>query len=330
MYVNNNSIALLERIKCDFLNNDGLKRKQSIKQAAAYFEEVSGSGPGKPVLGDDAAVIRFGDKNLLLAADGINLDSVEDLYWAGYCAVLVNVNDIYAMGGQPLALVNVIGGSESSLKEIMAGLRDGCKKFGVKMVGGHLHPDSKNKEVSVAVLGVAERILSSFSACAGDDLIIALDLSGKQFGSYPHWDSTSYKSSNEVLERLQAVRLLAREGLVNAAKDISNPGILGTIGMLLETSGVGAVVELSNIPVPEGLELQKWLSFYPGFGFIFSVNPRNSKIVCNIFRDVGVAAKKIGSVIEVPQIEICFGQDSRLELINFTRSFITGINKQEG
>lgn len=328
MYVNNNSIALLERIKCDFLNSDGLKRKQSLKQVAAFFEEVSGSGPGKPVLGDDAAVIRFGDKNLLLAADGINLDFVDDLYWAGYCAILVNVNDIYAMGGQPLALVNVIGGSERDLKEIMAGLKDGCKKFAVKMVGGHLHPDSKNREVSVAVLGIADRILSSFEACAGDDLILALDLSGKQYKSYPHWDSTSCKSSKEVLERLHTVKLLAQKGLVNAAKDISNPGILGTIGMLLETSGVGAVVELSNIPVPEGFELQKWLSFYPGFGFVFSVNPNNSQILYNVFKDIGVVARKIGNVIEDPKLEICFANNSCLELINFTQNFITGMRKR--
>lgn len=328
MYVNDNSTALLERIKCNFLNSDGLKRKQSLKQVAAYFEEVSGSRPGHPVLGDDAAVISFGEKKLLLAADGINIDSVDDLYWAGYCAVLVNVNDIYAMGGQPLALVNIIGGSENDLKEIMAGLRDGCKKFRVQMVGGHLHPGSKNKEVSVAVLGAVDRVLSSFGACAGDDLIIAVDLLGKQYKSYPHWDSTSFKSSKEVLERLQTVKLLAQKGVINAAKDISNPGILGTIGMLLETSGVGAVVGLSDIPVPEGIELQKWLSFFPGFGFVFSVNPRNSQIVYNAFKEAGVAAGKIGHITENPKLEICLGDNSCLELINFTQSFITGMSKQ--
>ncbi|HJJ47310.1 MAG TPA: AIR synthase related protein, partial [Methanocorpusculum sp.] len=59
--------------------------------------------------GEDAAVIRQGDTALLLAADGIWSQLMDvDPYWAGYCAILVNVHDIVAMGGKPIAMVDVL------------------------------------------------------------------------------------------------------------------------------------------------------------------------------------------------------------------------------
>src|SRR4030066_890552 len=69
----------------------GLSPLQSADVLAAY--------------GEDAAVIKVGKEILLMAADGIVQDLVDrNPYWAGYCAVLVNVNDIAAMGGQSIAM----------------------------------------------------------------------------------------------------------------------------------------------------------------------------------------------------------------------------------
>src|SRR5512136_3445726 len=59
--------------------------------------------------GEDAAVIRHDDQALLLAADGIWSKLMEaDPEWSGYCSVLVNVHDIAAMGGRPVAMVDVL------------------------------------------------------------------------------------------------------------------------------------------------------------------------------------------------------------------------------
>ena len=60
-------------------------------------------------LGDDTAAIRTNDGYLLLAAEAIHPPLIEDNpYLAGRAAILANVNDVYAMGGRPLALVDTI------------------------------------------------------------------------------------------------------------------------------------------------------------------------------------------------------------------------------
>lgn len=316
----------LEGIRADFVKNLGIQRKRPIKEVAEALSEVTGFNNQSVLLGDDTAVIPDGDKYLLLAADGINLDAIEDLYWAGYCAVLVNVNDIYAMGGRPLAMVNVLGGTEPEIREIIQGIKAGCKKFQVPMVGGHLHPGSLHKEISVAILGETKSILSSFGAESGDDLIIALDLEGRLYRDYPNWDCTSQKSSSEVIRRLEEVRSIAREGLAHAGKDISNPGILGTTSMLLESSGVGAMVDLAKIPIAKEVGLKEWLNLYPGFGFVFSVRPKHSALVCQRLADVGTAAAIVGKVQEERQFFVSWEKNS-VKLMDFTRQYITGLTK---
>jgi hypothetical protein len=123
-------------------NFEGIKRKNMIKNITDQLKD-SYNVAGKTVLGfgDDASAIDIGNQQLLLlAADGMWGKLMEaDPWWAGYCSVLVNVNDIAAMGGIPMGMTNVLSTqSPETCKEIMKGISDGVKKFGVPMVGGHV------------------------------------------------------------------------------------------------------------------------------------------------------------------------------------------------
>ena len=61
------------------------------------------------MLGDDAAVLPAQSGHLLLACEGMHPGLVEEDPWfAGWSGVLVNLSDIAAMGGRPLALVNSV------------------------------------------------------------------------------------------------------------------------------------------------------------------------------------------------------------------------------
>ena len=127
------------------------------------------SGPQLPSYGDDAAVIPFKDEYLLLAADGMMTRLLQnEPYAAGKASVMVTVNDIYSMGGRPLAMVNVLaGGDDAHRSKIIDGIRKGCEKLNVPMVGGHLHPDGETPALSVAILGRAKRLLRSHLADPG-------------------------------------------------------------------------------------------------------------------------------------------------------------------
>ena len=60
--------------------------------------------------------------------------------------------------------------------------------------------------------------------------------------------TTTHKTPELVQLQISVMNNIAKKHLLTAGKDISNPGILGTLGMLLEASEVGATVELEKIP----------------------------------------------------------------------------------
>jgi len=255
--------------------------------------------------GEDAAVIEHGDEVLLLAADGIWSRLMEaDPAWAGYCAVLVNIHDIAAMGGRAIAMVDVFSIADDRIRaEVIAGMHAASVQFGVPIVGGHLHPDTPYSVIDIAVLGIAGRdaVIYSHTACSGDDVIVAIDLDGRVHPScILNWDSVTMKPAGVVRNQVRVMEDLGREHLVTAGKDISNPGIIGTLGMLLEVSGKGAVVDLESIPRPDlatlGISFEHWVRMYPGMGFILTVKPENVDEVCRSFADVGMAAAVIGEV----------------------------------
>ena len=256
--------------------------------------------------GEDAAVIRHNSEDaLLLAADGIWSRLMEaDPFWAGYCAVLVNVHDIAAMGGRPVAMVDILSVTNDVIRdEVTRGMVAASTQFGVPIVGGHLHPETPYSVVDVAILGTAQmdQIIFSDTAEEGDRVVAAIDLNGRVHPSCSfNWDSVTMKSAEEVRAQIRVMEDLGKEHLVTAGKDISNPGVIGTLGMLLEVSGKGAVVDLEAIPRPDlsaiGLPFEQWVRMYPGMGFILTVKEENVQEVCRRFTDVGIAAAPIGEV----------------------------------
>src|ERR1700710_617639 len=79
---------------------------------------------GSVRVGDDCAALPDGDSQLLFAIEGFLGEFVAtDPWFAGYCGVLVNVSDIYAMGGRPLAVVDALWSAGSPhAAEILRGL----------------------------------------------------------------------------------------------------------------------------------------------------------------------------------------------------------------
>lgn len=321
--------AYLDEIATAVRNYLGLVRKRPIKPVVAELSQTHVFGNALPNYGDDAAVIPFKDEFLLLATDGMMTALIEnEPYAAGKASVMVTVNDIYSMGGRPLGMVNVMAsGDEAQRAQMVSGIKKGCTKLQVPMLGGHLHPDPAIREpsLSVAILGSAKKTLRSHQARDGDDLILAVDLSGKPgCRSVTSWDANSGKSSEEILHRLEALPIIAENQWSCAAKDISNAGILGTIAIFMENSGRGCLIRLDKIPRPEGIPLQKWLHSFQSFGFILAVPPDHSAKVLELFGKRRVDAARVGRVAGTDRVTIEADGASRV-LFDFTEDEITGI-----
>jgi len=116
---------------------------------------------------------------------------------------------------------------------------------------------------------------------------------------------------------------IAKQGLVRSGKDISNPGTLGTLGMLLETSGKGASVDLDRIPRPQGVELAQWLKSYQGCGYVITCDPANSQKIVEMYATVGVTGAVIGKVTEEQKMVVNHEGDSAV-MFDFDKDVITG------
>lgn len=312
----------------------GVSRKNSIEKVTKTLGDVYNiTGDVLLDFGDDASAIDIGDNQVvLLAADGIWGDLMNvDPYWAGYCAVLVNVNDIAAMGGKPIAMVNIMAvDNEEIYEEILSGIVDGCRKFNVPMVGGHLHPDAEYNSLDVAIAGIASKdsLITSSGAKVGDKVLVAIDIDGRQYPGIPlNWDTTYEKDAKLVQDQIKIMQKIAEEHLPSAGKDISNPGTLGTLEMLLESSGVGASVELEKIPRNENVDWDMWLRAYPGAAFVMTASEENAQAIIDALSPYSFEVAVIGEVIEEKKLYLSSG-DEKLVLFDQNSNPVLVMNKQ--
>ena len=271
----------------------------AAKTDIARVSERLGFSAGDTIrVGDDCAAIPDGDGYLLLAIEGfINEFTAADPWFAGWCGVMVNVSDIVAMGGRPIAVVDAIwSAGEAAADPILKGLRAASETFGVPLVGGHTNLRTDRSQLSVAILGRAKRLLTSFDARPGDRLVTAIDLRGRYRDPFPNWEAATDAPAARLRDDIEILPLIAEAGLCRAAKDISQGGVVGTAMMLADCSSVGLTIDLGAIPRPEGTPLDRWLQTFPSFGYILSVAPDYVAAVVDRFATRGIHAADVGAV----------------------------------
>ena len=314
---------------------EGVKRKHTIGEMVKALKIDAPHVVAS--FGEDAAVIEHNGEALLLAADGIWSKLMEaDPYWAGYCSVLVNIHDIAAMGGHPIAMVDIFSIAKTTVQEqVVKGMHDASAQFGVPIVGGHLHPDAPYSVIDVSILGSArlDSIIYSHTAVEGDVVVAAIDLSGRVHPSCAlNWDSVTMKSSEAVRAQISVMEQIGKRHLVTAGKDISNPGLIGTLGMLLEVSGKGAEIDLGLIPKPNlsenNLTFELWVRMYPGMGFILTTRKAHVPELTRLFEEVGMTAKEIGVVNGTRELRIRYeGKDT--QVFDFINNGIMHLSEED-
>ena len=320
----------LKEIVREIKSYHGITRKHPLGRIADALKNLDEDIASQVVtkFGEDAAAISYQDHYLLLAAEGMWPQFVNaEPYAAGKAAIMASVNDIYSMGGRPLAMVNVISSiREDDCLRIMEGIRKGCQKLQVPMVGGHLNPDGSEPSLAVAVLGTAQKLMQSTNARPGQNIVLAVDLDGRdgQCKSVVSWDANSGNTSKYLLERLEILCTLAEQGICQTAKDVSNGGILGTIALLCESSRVGCALKLDAVPKPPGVELLTWLKCFLSYGFILCVDDENLSSCLEPFRKKGISAEIIGKVQQESRVVLNYREDEEI-LFNFGRESILGV-----
>ncbi|MEO3887850.1 selenide, water dikinase SelD [Nonomuraea sp. B5E05] len=224
---------------------------------------AAGSPAGELIVGlddgDDAAVVRIdGDRAVVATADFFT-PVVDDPYDWGRVAAANALSDVYAVGGEPLVAVNLLGWPRDRLpldlvKEVLRGGLDVAREAGCHVSGGHSVDDPEPK-YGMAVTGLADpaRLLRIDAARPGLPISLTKPLG---IGVL----NTRHKATGEVFA--QAVNTMttlnrdaARAALaagVECATDVTGFGLFGHLYKLCRASGVTAVVDVAAVPYLEG------------------------------------------------------------------------------
>lgn len=144
-------------------------------------------------VGDDAAVLSFGDKEALVTTDllleGIHFDlRYVPLKHLGYKAAIVNFSDVYAMNGTPKQITVSLGISSrftlEHIQELYDGIRLACDIYGVDLVGGDTSASVTGLVISITCIGEAskEDIVYRTGAQPTDLICVSGDLGGAYMG----------------------------------------------------------------------------------------------------------------------------------------------------
>ena len=144
-------------------------------------------------IGDDAAVLDFGDKKVVVSTDllieGVHFDlAYMPLKHLGYKAVVVNVSDICAMNAKPTQITVSVAVSNrfplEALEELFAGINLAAKAYKVDVIGGDTTSSQKGLILSITALGEAstEELVYRNGAKVNDLLVVSGDLGAAYMG----------------------------------------------------------------------------------------------------------------------------------------------------
>ncbi len=258
--------------------------------------------------GDDGALIAIGDGFLVLCGEAIAPPLVTaDPRAAGAAAVVTNVADVRAMGGRPLALLDMVVSPDAEHAErVLDGLAWAAGLLGVDVVGGHLtlgHPPA----VAASCTGLARRPLRASAARPGHVLLAAFALEGRYVGTTDFFSSLRERAAPALRDDGEALVEVAERGLCHAARDISMPGPAGSLLQLLEAARCGAVLDLDRLPRPPDVAVERWLRTFPSFGFLLAAPAEAVPDACAVFARRGLACAPCGAFDESRALRLAAG-----------------------
>lgn len=312
--------SALSEVIARFRTSAALRSKASIGLVTEIFGKTDWvHGPG-----DDAAVVECGEEHILVAGEAIWPPLVEaDPFGAGVASVVANVNDVAAMGGRGLALVDHVVAREEAARKVLEGIRFAAGIYRLPVVGGHLTIWDGTPSVSASIVGRAVRPLSSINVAPGQECLLAFCLQGKMRKDFPIFSSIRDRGA-ELAGDIGLLPGLAEAGLLTGAKDVSMAGTLGSMAMLLEPSGCGALVDLAAVPRPHRVSLASWMSVFPTYGFLLTAPEAAVAAVRAKFRARGLACERIGSVDDTGRLRVHLaGEES--ELFDLSTQTVTGL-----
>jgi selenide,water dikinase len=241
---------------------------------------------------DDAAVYRLNESQAVIATTDFFMPIVDDPFDFGRIAAANALSDVYAMGGQPILALAILGMpinvlSTDVIREVLRGGEAMCAQAGIPIAGGH-SIDSVEPIYGLAALGVVHpsHLLRNSTARAGDALLLSKPLGVGVLSAAFKKDRLGegdYRALIDTTTRLNtAGPELAKLPGVHAMTDVTGFGLLGHLLEMCHGANVSARLEMSLVPLLDnvgslvqagcvtGASARNWISY----GAAVELSPR--------------------------------------------------------
>jgi selenide, water dikinase len=217
---------------------------------------------------DDAAVYRINERQAIVATTDFFMPIVDDPFDFGAIAATNAISDVYAMGGQPLFALALVGMPVNQIpleviRKILEGGESVCARAGIPIAGGHTI-DSVEPIYGLVAIGLVDprHLKRNSGAMPGDQLVL-----GKPIGVGIHsaalkkgrLDDAGYRAMIAATTQLNTpgTRLGGIEA-VHALTDVTGFGLLGHLLEIAKGSKAGARLDWSAVPLlPGALEFAR-------------------------------------------------------------------------
>ncbi len=217
---------------------------------------------------DDAGVYQLTDTIALIQTVDFFTPIVDDPYMFGQIAAANSLSDVYAMGGEPKTVLNIVGypikklGADM-LADILRGAADKVKEAGAVTVGGHSIDDQEPKfGLSVTGFVHPEKVWKNIGAMPGDALVLTKSIGVGILTTAIKRCAASPEQEQLVTDTMAMLNKTAAETLMafqpHAVTDITGFGLLGHSNEMAHGSGVSFEITFATVPMlPGALELAK-------------------------------------------------------------------------
>ena len=223
--------------------------------------------------GDDAAVYKMSDELAIISTVDFFPPIVDDPFKFGEIAATNALSDVYAMGGKPIIALNIVGFPidlpHEILGEILSGGASKADEAGVLIVGGHTVDDAEPK-YGMSVTGVVHpgEQVTNAGAKPGDVLVLTKPIGTGIITTAGKQERASAEVIDRAVEIMGQLNRKASEAMmhvgVNACVDITGFGLLGHLRLIAEGSVVRARINVSEVPVIEGVTELLDMGIAPG------------------------------------------------------------------
>ena len=240
----------------------GCKISPAVLENILSLNRVSAPINTKLIVGnstnDDAAVYDLGNDNALIVTADFFMPIVDDAFTFGQVAAANALSDVYAMGGNPITAIAILGWPIDKIPaevaaEVMNGARAICEQAGIVISGGHTI-DAPEPFFGLSVNGLADidHIKQNNKAQEGDVILLTKPIGvGILATAQKRGLITAYDQEiliNQLTKLNNFGKTLGKEKSVHAMTDVTGFGLMGHLVEMSDGSGLTAELDYASIP----------------------------------------------------------------------------------